>query len=103
MDKHKEIVPVWFFIGVLITIYGIIILIAGIKELSHPPAVVLAKYHSGLWGGLILLMIGGLYTFFFWPGRGQTSETIEAALPKPGFVSTSALPNSGFAEPPAEC
>jgi hypothetical protein len=65
--KHRRMVPVWFFVGVLLLVYGVIILIIGIKELSHPPAVVLANYHASLWGGILLTVIGGFYTIFFWP------------------------------------
>ena len=59
--------PVWFFIGVLLTLYGAIILGTAISELSHPPAVVLAQYHAGIWGGILLIVIGGFYTLRFWP------------------------------------
>lgn len=69
MSKEHQMLPVWFFIGLLLTIYGVIILIAGIAEVFHPPAVILAQYHSGIWGGILLLLVGGFYTFHFWPGR----------------------------------
>ena len=67
--EHRGMVPVWFFVGVLLLIYGIIILIIGIRELSHPAAVVLANYHAGLWGGILLTALGGFYTTWFWPKR----------------------------------
>jgi hypothetical protein len=62
-------VPVWFFIGVLLTIYGVIILFTAIVDFSQPTTVVLANYHPGIFGGALLLLIGGFYTFWFWPGR----------------------------------
>lgn len=61
--------PVWFFIGLLLTAYGVIILITSLNEWSRPQAVVLASYHPGVWGGLILLAIGGFYTVKFRPRR----------------------------------
>ena len=61
--------PVWFFIGLLLTIYGFIILITALSEWSHPPAVVLSSYHPGVWGGILLLAIGALYTLRFRPRR----------------------------------
>lgn len=67
MKREHQMLPVWFFIGVLLTIYGVIILITAMNELSRPPAVVLARYHAGIWGGIILLLIGGFYTLRFWP------------------------------------
>jgi hypothetical protein len=62
-------VAIWFFIGVLLLIYGIIILIAGIRQLAHPPATVLANLHATFWGGFILTVIGAGYTVKFWPHK----------------------------------
>jgi hypothetical protein len=70
MSGTRHMLPVWFFIGLLLTIYGIVILVTSIDEWSHPPAVVLAQYHPGVWGGILLLLIGGVYTIRFWPRRG---------------------------------
>jgi hypothetical protein len=66
-------VPVWFFIGVLLTVYGAIILVTSVADYSHPSTVVLANYHAGLFGGILLLLIGGFYTVWFWPGRRKNS------------------------------
>jgi hypothetical protein len=60
--------PVWFFIGVLLTIYGAIILVTSVVDYSNPTTVVLANYHAGLLGGILLLLIGSFYTVWFWPG-----------------------------------
>jgi hypothetical protein len=69
MNKHAHMLPVWFFIGVLLAIYGVIIFVVAIVDFHHPSAVVLSQYHPDLFGGILLLLIGGLYTFWFWPGR----------------------------------
>lgn len=69
MSGKTHMLPVWFFIGVLLTVYGIIILATALVDFSKPTAVVLAKYHPGLFGGILLLLIGSFYTFWFWPGR----------------------------------
>ena len=61
--------PVWFFIGVLLTIYGIIILATAVADLSRPPVAVLTNYHAGIWGGILLILIGGFYTVRFRPRR----------------------------------
>ncbi len=66
---HHEMLPVWFFIGVLLLVYGIIILTVGITEFSHPAPVVLAKDHFNIWGGVILIVLGGFYALRFRPGR----------------------------------
>jgi len=62
-------VSIWFFIGVLLTVYGVLITGAGLYGLAHPPAVRLAGLHAGLWWGLLLVAIGGVYTYAFFPTR----------------------------------
>jgi hypothetical protein len=69
MSGKAHMLPVWFFIGILLTVYGFIILATAIVDFSQPTTVVLARYHPGLFGGILLLLIGGFYTFWFWPGR----------------------------------
>jgi hypothetical protein len=69
MRERRHMLPVWFFIGLLLTAYGVIILVTSLTEWSHPPAAVLARYHPGVWGGIVLLAIGGFYTLRFWPRR----------------------------------
>jgi hypothetical protein len=61
--------PVWFFIGLLLTAYGVIILITSLAEWSTPSAAVLANYHPGVWGGIVLLLVGGFYVYRFWPRK----------------------------------
>ena len=65
--QHREMLAVWFFIGVLLLVYGVIILWVGIREYHHPPHVVLAETHPSLWGGCLLVLIGSFYTVRFRP------------------------------------
>ena len=53
MARHGTI-SIWFFIGLLILIYGVLILGAGIAELSSPPPVVMAELHVTIWWGGIV-------------------------------------------------
>jgi hypothetical protein len=64
-------ISIWFFIGVLLLAYGILILASGLWELSSPPEhpVVLANLHVGIWWGALMIVLGGFYTFRFLPGR----------------------------------
>ncbi|MGA8108841.1 MAG: hypothetical protein WBD46_11125 [Acidobacteriaceae bacterium] len=64
MRGHTSI---WFFSGVLLLTYGIIIVGAGLWELSHPPAVepVLWQLHAPLWWGGIMTVAGLFYTIRF--------------------------------------
>ena len=59
MDR-KDMISIWFFIGVLLLAYGVLILGAGIYELVSPPA------HPWCWpncmpasGGALLLFVIG--------------------------------------------
>jgi hypothetical protein len=65
--RHHRMLPVWFFIGVLLLIYGAIILYVGVTEYANPAPVVLANYHAPIWGGILLILLGGFYTMKFWP------------------------------------
>ena len=62
---------IWFFIGVLLLAYGVLILGAGLYGLSSPPNVVLANLHAGIWWGALLIVLGGFYTFHFAPRRDR--------------------------------
>jgi hypothetical protein len=61
--------PVWFFIGVLLLVYGVIILATSVSHLGAHTPVVLSKYHAGIWGGVVLILLGSGYTVRFWPKR----------------------------------
>ena len=67
MRARHHMLPVWFFIGLLLTIYGVIILVTAIVDWSRPSQVILAQYHPGLWGGILLLLIGNFYVLKFRP------------------------------------
>ncbi|MGA3131021.1 MAG: hypothetical protein ABSD59_09485 [Terracidiphilus sp.] len=69
MLTRRHMLPVWFFIGLLLTLYRVIILIASIVDWTQPSQAVLAQYHPGLWGGGVLLLVGGLYLLRFRPRR----------------------------------
>lgn len=67
--ERREMLPVWFFVGMLLLFYGIVILAVGILDYNDPPRVVLADYHASVWGGIILCLIGGFFTLRFFPGK----------------------------------
>lgn len=63
----RRIFQVWFFIGVLLSLYGFMLTAAGVYQWTHLPATVLAGTHSTFWAGVILLIVGGIYTVTYWP------------------------------------
>ena len=70
MPEKKQI-SVWFFIGVLLLIYGALILGTGLYELASPPerTVVLQGLHMNVWWGALVLALGVVYTWLFRPGE----------------------------------
>ncbi len=78
MSDRKHFISIWFFIGLLLGTYGVLILGAGIYDLFNPPKVVvengiernvLANLHTGVWWGLLLLVLGLFYAIHFRPGK----------------------------------
>ncbi len=63
-------IQVWFYIGAVLGLYGIMLTSAGVYQWIHPPATVLAGYHATFWAGATLLTVGGIYTLTYWPRRG---------------------------------
>lgn len=72
---RARLIPIWFFIGLLLDLYGVLILGAGLYELLHPPAaaVAMAHLHAALWWGALLLVLGLIYTWKFAP-EGESEE-----------------------------
>ena len=66
----------WFIIGLLLDIYGVLILAASLYDLASPPEhpVVLANLHAGIWWGALLIVLGLIYTFTFSPNRRRGSR-----------------------------
>lgn len=63
-------IPIWFFIGVLLVIYGVMICSYGILELltrNYPPMVQLANLHTPIWWGGVLALAGLFYVLKFRP------------------------------------
>ena len=95
-------IPVWFFVGVILLIYGIIIFCTGIYEFSSPPPTVLANTHPAIWWGALLTVIGGIYVYAYMPKKilrvGRKAavkawmQAAASAVPKPSRLPS----NDGF-------
>lgn len=71
MEENKSI-SIWFFIGTLLLLYGIIITAANIYQAYHPDFgrhTVLESLHFGIWWGILLIVIGLVYFFIFRPWK----------------------------------
>jgi len=69
MTENRGI-AIWFFIGILLLIYGIIITVANIFEAlynSFGRNVELKNLHFGIWWGILLIILGLVYSITFRP------------------------------------
>jgi hypothetical protein len=64
---------VWFVIGILLDVYGSMILGAGIYNYFCPPSqrVVMEQLHAAIWWGALLLLMGVFYTIRFMPKKSK--------------------------------
>ncbi len=73
-SEHKEI-PIWFFIGSLVLVYGVIIFATGLYHLVRPAqGVLLANLHADLWWGLLMIAVGLIYGIKYCPFKGRAKR-----------------------------
>lgn len=70
MSERHNIIPVWFFVGILLLVYGVLILYSGLAEWRNPPPTVLANLHAPVWWGGLMTVLGAAYVMAFRP-RGR--------------------------------
>jgi hypothetical protein len=71
---HGSGIPIWFFIGVMLAIYGALVLGYGFYELAtglYPAGVQLTQLHTPIWWGALLFVIGVIYLIKFFPRRSN--------------------------------
>ncbi len=69
---HGSRITIWFFIGVVLVIYGGLIFGYGVFEWltgTYPPGVQLTEFHTPVWWGGVLGVLGVIYVVKFRPGR----------------------------------
>lgn len=73
MTGENGQVSIWYFIGCLLAVYGVLITGSGIYGMFSPPErpVVLAELHAAVWWGLLMLGGGLAYIYFFRPSKGD--------------------------------
>jgi hypothetical protein len=71
MSEKRHIIPVWFFVGFLLLIYGVLIFVSGLVHWSQPPeGVELSNLHAPVWWGALLVVLGVIYCAKYYP-RGE--------------------------------
>ncbi|MGB9408009.1 MAG: hypothetical protein WCA89_10760 [Terracidiphilus sp.] len=71
---HDSGIPIWFFIGVLLVVYGAMIFGYGVYEWhtgSYPSLVELTNLHTPVWWGGLLAALGVFYVAKFRQGRNS--------------------------------
>jgi len=62
--SEQAMKPIWYFVGLILLIMGILIMATGIYQVFNPPAVktVLSDTHPDIWWGAIMMFFGlGMY------------------------------------------
>lgn len=65
----RQTLSIWFFCGILMLAYGVVLVVTGALEFNHPPPTVLASLHPTLWWGAVLSLFGLFYTLRFRPRK----------------------------------
>jgi hypothetical protein len=70
----REPISIWWFAGLLLLSYGIVIFITGVYELSHPLVhpPVLSNLRAPIWWGALLAIVGFWYLIHFRPRKSDT-------------------------------
>ncbi|MGB9599143.1 MAG: hypothetical protein ACP5QK_05495 [Myxococcota bacterium] len=64
MEDTKQMISVWFWVGCMMLIYGLIITGAGVYYLFLPPQSYAAKWtNPNLWWGMIMLIVGQIFLY----------------------------------------
>jgi hypothetical protein len=71
-DVETAELSIWFFCGILMLAYGLVLVFTGISEFHNPPPNEvllpwLEPLHPTLWWGAVMAIFGGFYTIRFWP------------------------------------
>jgi hypothetical protein len=66
-DVETAELSIWFFCGILMLAYGLILVVTGITEIHNPPPTVLAELQPTLWWGVLMTLFGSFYTIRFRP------------------------------------
>jgi hypothetical protein len=68
-DQQAEPLPIWFFVGLILSVYGLIILLSGL--IYGPTGTVLAQLRPALWWGGVILASGIIFVLIGLRGRSR--------------------------------
>lgn len=61
MTVEQKHLPVWFFVGILMFVFGITVFFSGVYWIFKPSGVILANLHTGVWWGVVMTSVGLFY------------------------------------------
>jgi hypothetical protein len=74
-------IPIWFFIGILLAFYGVLITASGLYHWKTPPAnIAMSHVHADVWWGALILILGTFYTLRFRPGAVRATKEQETTI-----------------------
>ncbi|WP_165065273.1 hypothetical protein [Paludisphaera rhizosphaerae] len=77
----EDQIPIWLFIGGILTIYGLLILGAGLYALISPPPadarVALFDLHADVWWGLLMSGVGLAYVVRYRPRKQHATRMMD--------------------------
>jgi uncharacterized membrane protein len=55
--------PIWYFVGLILSVMGLVLVIAGLYNLSSAvePKTVLVHFHADIWWGALMFIVGLIY------------------------------------------
>lgn len=84
----EDQVPIWLFIGGILTLYGVLILAAGVHAIMSPPPVesrvALFHLHADVWWGLLMTAVGLVYVIRY---RPRKHHSVVRSIHDEGFPS----------------
>ncbi len=64
MENSKKMIPVWFWVGVMMLTYGVLILGIGIYFVISPPQNYAARWtNPNLWWGITMTIVGAIFLY----------------------------------------
>jgi hypothetical protein len=67
-DAAAEPLPIWFFVGLILLVYGLLVLVGNFT--GTPRVSVLSETKPGLWWGAIITLAGGVFLGIGLKARG---------------------------------
>ncbi len=76
MHDHDKQIPIWFFIGALLALYGLLIAAYGLFSWGEPAPPKMPeeiyRLHAPVWWGAGLAALGIFYVIRFWPSKPES-------------------------------